>query len=116
MFAVSGIMQCILLLMCIAWKIRQRRLHIDDFGHPLPVDSASSPVLREGDAGIPVPIAVNEAIEGRVYQEPEDMDEQSNVPDIEIVRAMIGEDTPLLKKNASKDTMKKTSWWRPFNN
>jgi hypothetical protein len=28
-------MQAILLVMCISWKIRQRQLGIDDFGHPL---------------------------------------------------------------------------------
>ncbi|KAG0693589.1 hypothetical protein DFH29DRAFT_963792 [Suillus ampliporus] len=40
MYAVSGIMQAALLTMCIAWKFRQRRLKIDDFGCPL--DSGSS--------------------------------------------------------------------------
>jgi len=34
-FAVAGIMQASLLCMCIAWKFRQRRLKIDDFGRPL---------------------------------------------------------------------------------
>ncbi|KAK7449313.1 hypothetical protein VKT23_013456 [Stygiomarasmius scandens] len=32
-FAVAGICQGILLVMCITWKIRQRKLGIDDFGH-----------------------------------------------------------------------------------
>jgi hypothetical protein len=35
MFLVAAIMQGILLAMCLGWKVRQRRLHIDDFGHPL---------------------------------------------------------------------------------
>jgi len=35
MFLVAASMQGILLFMCICWKIRQRRLRIDDFGHPL---------------------------------------------------------------------------------
>ncbi|ESK92749.1 atp synthase f0 [Moniliophthora roreri MCA 2997] len=35
-FAVAGIMQGTLLVMCISWKIRQHRLAIDDFGNPLP--------------------------------------------------------------------------------
>ncbi|KAI6126906.1 hypothetical protein F5141DRAFT_1193773 [Pisolithus sp. B1] len=35
MYAVSAVMQAFLLAMCIMWKIRQRRLHIDDFGRPL---------------------------------------------------------------------------------
>lgn len=45
MFAVSGIMQSALLVMCIAWKFRQRRLRIDDFGYSL--DSASSTPLTD---------------------------------------------------------------------
>jgi hypothetical protein len=28
-------MQCTLLIMCIAWRHRQHKLGIDDFGHPL---------------------------------------------------------------------------------
>jgi len=32
---VSAVMQACLLVMCFAWKIRQRRLGIDDFGRPL---------------------------------------------------------------------------------
>jgi len=35
MFLVAAIMQGILLVMCIGWKVRQRRLRMDDFGHPL---------------------------------------------------------------------------------
>jgi uncharacterized protein with PQ loop repeat len=34
-FAVAAVLQGCLLAMCIAWKIRQRKLHIDDFGNPL---------------------------------------------------------------------------------
>ncbi|KAG2347015.1 hypothetical protein BDR05DRAFT_877061 [Suillus weaverae] len=45
MYAVSGIMQAILLAMCIAWKFRQRRLKIDDFGCSL--DSGSSTPLTD---------------------------------------------------------------------
>lgn len=35
MFLVAAIMQGILLFLCICWKVRQHKLHIDDFGHPL---------------------------------------------------------------------------------
>ncbi|KIJ62104.1 hypothetical protein HYDPIDRAFT_189188 [Hydnomerulius pinastri MD-312] len=35
MYAVSAVMQASLLLMCIIWRMRQRRLGIDDFGRPL---------------------------------------------------------------------------------
>jgi len=34
-YATAGIMQGSLLVMCICWKVRQRRLDIDDFGRPL---------------------------------------------------------------------------------
>jgi len=35
MFLVAALMQGVLLVMCLCWKVRQRRLGIDDFGHPL---------------------------------------------------------------------------------
>ncbi|KAG7095524.1 hypothetical protein E1B28_006262 [Marasmius oreades] len=55
-FAVAGIMQGTLLLLCICWKFRQHRLLIDDFGNPLPenplYDSPrSTPIL--GPSGLP---------------------------------------------------------------
>lgn len=97
MFAVSGIMQAILLVICIAWKIRQRRLNIDDFGNPLPMPDSDSPVhFRQGSSSVPVQQAVETAIE-----EP--------VPDIEIVRAMLGEDTPLLKNGRRRSSSRKSS-------
>jgi hypothetical protein len=34
-FAVAAAMQSCLLIMCIAWTYRQRRLGIDEFGKPL---------------------------------------------------------------------------------
>ena len=34
-YAVAGIMQGMLLAMCIIWKLRQSKLRIDDFGNPL---------------------------------------------------------------------------------
>ncbi|THH03252.1 hypothetical protein EW145_g6401 [Phellinidium pouzarii] len=103
MFAVSGIMQAILLLMCIAWKIRQRRLNIDDFGHsldPHPSDEAvSAPQLRE--------IEVDGQDEAETEQRPV-------VPDIEIVRAMLGEDTPLLRNGKRRDSTDKKGWLKIF--
>lgn len=45
MYAVSGTMQTVLLVMCIAWKLRQRRLRIDDFGYSL--DSTSPTPLTD---------------------------------------------------------------------
>ena len=81
MFAVSGIMQAMLLVMCICWKVRQRRLGIDDFGHPL----SSSPLPQTADES---PNDEENGVGGERF---------SSVPDEEIVRAMMGEDTPLLK-------------------
>ncbi|KAF9444300.1 hypothetical protein P691DRAFT_796654 [Macrolepiota fuliginosa MF-IS2] len=34
-FLVAGTMQAFLLVMCLAWKVRQRKLGIDDFGNPI---------------------------------------------------------------------------------
>ncbi|KIM28209.1 hypothetical protein M408DRAFT_23915 [Serendipita vermifera MAFF 305830] len=34
-YATAGVMQGSLLVMCICWKVRQKRLDIDDFGRPL---------------------------------------------------------------------------------
>ena len=34
-YAVAGIMQGMLLAMCIIWKLRQSKLRVDDFGNPL---------------------------------------------------------------------------------
>ena len=55
MFLVAAIMQGILLFMCICWKVRQRRLRIDDFGHalrnsPLPELPSSTDRLDDGES------------------------------------------------------------------
>lgn len=44
-FLVAGIMQGSLLVLCILWKIRQRRLGIDDFGNAI-VPSAVEVIQR----------------------------------------------------------------------
>ncbi|KAI5121596.1 hypothetical protein M0805_009467 [Coniferiporia weirii] len=108
MFAVSGIMQAILLLMCLAWKVRQRRLHIDDFGHPLPSHTLAD---ANGDD--------DEEEEGDQDQDQDqDRGQLPVVPDIEIVRAMLGEDTPLLRNGKRRDSIGKKSrgpgWLKAF--
>ncbi|KAJ7320784.1 hypothetical protein DFH08DRAFT_788983 [Mycena albidolilacea] len=54
-YAVAGLMQFTLLSICIAWKVRQNRLHIDDFGNPTNPESApqsprSTPAVPYRDA------------------------------------------------------------------
>lgn len=44
-FAVAGIMQGTLLVMCICWKFRQRKLGLDDFGNSLVDDPLSGSYL-----------------------------------------------------------------------
>ncbi|KAF8627148.1 hypothetical protein AX17_006365 [Amanita inopinata Kibby_2008] len=41
-FAVAGIMQGSLLTMCLVWKVRQRRLGVDDFGRAIGVSAPAS--------------------------------------------------------------------------
>ena len=84
MFAVSGIMQAMLLIMCFFWKLRQRRLGIDDFGHPLK----------------PTIVPTNGADDA---EDEDDGERRAQLPDVEIVRAMMGEDTPLLKHGRRRD-------------
>ena len=99
MYAVSGVMQGMLLIVCIAWKIRQRRLNIDDFGHPLYADGTAAPGTVTA-----VPVGEAEIVE--------EEDEEEPVPDVEIVRAMLGEDTPLLKngrRRKSKSSSRQAS-------
>lgn len=56
-YAAAGIMQGSLLVMCICWKVRQRRLDIDDFGRPLHshshvvADAAHAPVPEHANNG-----------------------------------------------------------------
>ena len=105
MFAVSGIMQAILLVMCIVWKVRQRRLHIDDFGHPLPGNPAYDPsqahaseagrVMGEDavDAG-----AGAEEDEERAAPGAREMELPPAMSNEELARTILaGESTPLLK-------------------
>ncbi|KAI6041581.1 hypothetical protein EDC04DRAFT_2893057 [Pisolithus marmoratus] len=79
MYAVSAVMQSCLLLMCIMWKIRQRRLHIDDFGRPLslPLSPGECTLSAENDGGE----FENEVVDVRVVEE----------------SVEVGEATPLLK-------------------
>ena len=64
MYAVAAVMQGCLLTMCVAWKFRQGRLGIDDFGRPLGegVDVAGEVITpSEEENGVSVVIQGDEA-------------------------------------------------------
>lgn len=46
-YAVTGVMQGALLTMCLAWKQRQKKLGVDDFGLPLEQDLNNSQGVRD---------------------------------------------------------------------
>jgi len=46
-FAVAGIMQGSLLVMCLAWKVRQKRLGVDDFGQRIATTAATGSTADE---------------------------------------------------------------------
>jgi len=46
-FAVAGIMQGALLAMCIVWHFRERRLGLDDFGHPVNAPAQPHPATPD---------------------------------------------------------------------
>ncbi|KAJ7769345.1 hypothetical protein B0H16DRAFT_1517515 [Mycena metata] len=50
-YAVAGLMQFTLLSICIAWKLRQRRLHIDDFGASIDTDPNANSSNNGGARG-----------------------------------------------------------------
>ncbi len=94
MFLVAAIMQGILLVLCICWKVRQQRLHIDDFGHPLGI-------------GFPLP-------EPPITQESEDresVDEAVDSFDEDLVPISHeeAEQAPLLRDR--KKRSRRRRWW-----
>jgi len=58
-FAVAGVMQGTLLIMCLFWKVRQARLGIDDFGRPLGAEYVDDAVEPE-DVQVTVPLIPQE--------------------------------------------------------
>lgn len=91
MFLVAAIMQGILLTLCICWKVRQQRLHIDDFGHPLGI-------------GFPPP-------EPPITQESEDREsaDDSFEEDLVPISHEEAEQAPLLRDR--KKRSKRRMWW-----
>ena len=100
-YAVAGILQGALLVMCIMWRARQRKLGIDDFGNPIhephhdpdehPQGSVA-PVTQGPAGGVPVREAISAAVQTDVHVE------------------TAQEDTPLLKKDIGKDKWTWFNW------
>ncbi|KAI9511376.1 hypothetical protein F5148DRAFT_1274317 [Russula earlei] len=92
MFLVAAIMQGILLVMCLCWKVRQRRLHIDDFGHPL----RDSPLP-------PLPITSG-------LGDGESVAEDSMEEDVISITPEEAERSPLLN-NRKRRKISRRKWW-----
>jgi hypothetical protein len=104
MFAVAGTMQGALLVMCIIWTFRQRRLGIDDFGNLLSSPDSTSNITRgsDSDGGVPGlvaeededPAKMRAALEAALESAVEaDLMEESGVRE---TLEGVGEETPLL--------------------
>jgi hypothetical protein len=90
MFLVAAVMQGILLIMCLFWKIRQRRLRIDDFGQPL--RDSPLPALP-GDDG-------------------ESVEEDSMEEDIISISAEEAEQAPLMANRRRRRSKRlRMRWW-----
>ncbi|KAI9069809.1 hypothetical protein FKP32DRAFT_1640427 [Trametes sanguinea] len=90
-YAVAGLMQGILLAMCIVFHARQRRLGVDDFGRPL--HKASS---NDDDEPSSTPSPVEAEVGDAVHS---DVRSEHGVDVVEPEReVVVGEETPLLGK------------------
>jgi len=95
MFLVAAIMQGVLLFLCICWKVRQRKLHIDDFGHPLGTEFP-----------LPEPPITQESEDRELVDEVvEDVDE-----DLVSISYEDAEQAPLLRDRKKRS---KRRWWWP---
>ncbi|KAH9848035.1 hypothetical protein C2E23DRAFT_845953 [Lenzites betulinus] len=68
-YAVAGIMQGILLVMCIIFRARQHKHGLDDFGRPLHSSSLSHAATEDEEAPSPVETAVGDAVDSDVRSE-----------------------------------------------
>jgi hypothetical protein len=94
MFLVAALMQGVLLVMCLCWKVRQRRLRIDDFGQPL------------RDSPLPaLPLDDDESVEEDAGDSMEE--------DIVSITAEEAARTPLLS-NRKRRRARKMRWWNKW--
>ncbi|KAI0824497.1 hypothetical protein BC628DRAFT_1339435 [Trametes gibbosa] len=112
-YAVAGIMQGILLVMCILFRARQHQHGVDDFGRPLqslPLDDEGTPLLIEG--------VVSNAVHSDVRSE-HGVDVVTPGHNILLAAAAEvhgeSEETPLLTKNTAQGALEERgilSWFR----
>jgi hypothetical protein len=88
MFLVSAIMQGILLVMCLIWKVRQRNNYIDDFGHPLTDRPLPEPPITDDD------VSIDEAEDDLISISHEE-----------------AEGAPLLRDRRRKKKIRTRKWW-----
>jgi hypothetical protein len=98
MFLVAAIMQGVLLFMCICWKVRQRRLRIDDFGRPL--RNAPLPELPSSDRPDD-----GESVE-ETMEDGDSMEE-----DIVSISPEEAEQAALLGRRKKRKIIRKRKWW-----
>jgi len=122
MFAVSGVMQGCLLVMCITWKLRQSKLGIDDFGRPLASSSAppskpsssSSSSVRAAISDTPVLPAEEREIVSDALEDAVEEDVRSSGSGIQtpVAVAEVGGDetSPLLVKSHTGKEQKSGGW------
>jgi hypothetical protein len=85
----AGLMQGILLITCITFKIRQSRLGIDDFGHPYHTGIREDIEPGDSDESSPIEVAVGQAI----HEDPH-----------------TSERTPLVSRQRSEGSQRKKGW------
>ncbi|KAF7291108.1 hypothetical protein MIND_01253900 [Mycena indigotica] len=119
-FAVAGLMQFTLLSICIAWKLRQRRLCIDDFGQPLSGNdpsSISATSVPEPQDGISIE---EEIVPGLVVGEEENVTAVRKALENALGEAVAGdvregtevsETTPLLSEGREASGSTRSAWW-----
>jgi len=117
-------MQGSLLVMCICWKYRQRRLGVDDFGHPHdPELEGETELLLGSENGIPGlaigeedPAVVSVALAAALGSAVEADVRSGGVQEVE--EGPVGEETPLLgsSKNGKLDEgnhgVRWSSWFK----
>lgn len=120
-FAVAGVMQGSLLVMCVVWKIRQQKLGVDDFGHPVDQQSIAPPgseddvpglVVGEDEDSLAVQAALASALESAVEDDVRDLG-ITHVPEERLPEDAhdAHEVTPLLSKQPNKQEERPKRWW-----